>query len=122
MNNVVVSFFKKYNIPYKMNRSNNTVSYPCFYCHEETAISVIRTRWKCCNCSRWGTLVHLIEFINDNDHSAVEAIQQVDIYDEKKEIEDIIKLLAKIRNKELALELQEKLSKILDKGRKKRDP
>ncbi|MGX9134970.1 hypothetical protein ACWV26_11420 [Rummeliibacillus sp. JY-2-4R] len=119
MNNVILSFFKQYNIPYKINRSNNTVIYPCFHCHVETTISIIRTRWHCNNCEHSGTLIHLIKFIKDNELNTIKDIQKIKkIYDEKKEIEDIQKILIKIENSQLAKELQEKVFRVLNKRQK----
>lgn len=120
MNNIVLSFLKEYNIPYKINRSDNSISYPCFYCYEETNISMIRTKWKCHNCNQNGTLVHLIEFIKGNNFSTIEKIKQVKIYNEKQEIGDIKKLLAKINDEKVALELEERLFKLLERREKKR--
>lgn len=115
MNNVIFSFFKNHNIPYKINRSDNTVIFPCFHCHEETTISIIRTRWHCKNCNHYGSLIHLIKFINNNALKTIKDIQSIKIYNEKKEIEDIQKMLTKIEDSQVAIAIQEKLFRILDK-------
>ncbi len=115
MNNVIFSFFKKHNIPYRINRSDNTAIFPCFHCHEETTISIIRTRWYCKNCKHYGSLINLIKFINSNELNSIKDIQAIKIYNEKEEIEDIKKMLTKIEDSQVALAIQEKLFRILDK-------
>lgn len=115
MNNVVLSFFKKHSIPYRIKRNDNNVIFPCFHCHEETTISIIRTRWHCNNCSHSGSLIHLIKYIEINALNTIKEIQTINIYNEKREIKDIQKMLEKIEDSQVAIAIQEKLFKILDK-------
>lgn len=114
MNNVVISFFKENKIAYKIN-NNSTITYPCFYCGGESTISLVRTYFSCNKCKKTGTLAHLIRFLEENDSSRIKRIQQADIYDEDREIRELINLLNKLDNESLAFAIKEKVYKILER-------
>lgn len=115
MNNLVVSFLKQHKIPYVINKEEKIIRFICLICNSEAKISMYRTHWKCPSCSESGTIVHLINFIEEFGVNANLGTIQFKIYDEKKEIEEIKHLLAEVGDHPSIKIIQQKLSIIFDK-------
>lgn len=118
MNNIVVSFFKQYGIPYIINKDKKSIKYICFLCHTEAQISAIRTYWKCNGCGEDGTLVHLIKFLNDTDTEFIEELKNSNIYDEAKEINEINKLLSQLGDTSTVKTIQQKLNRVFEQQKR----
>lgn len=118
MNNVVVSFFKHHEIPYSIEKNKKFINFVCFYCQADTRISSIRCKWKCIECGQEGTLIHLIKFLEREDKTSIDTIKRTVIYDEKKEIDKIKKLLSNLGSDPTVIELKEKVLNVLEKQKR----